>query len=765
VNTTTIGRRRLLRAGPFDLLRRAATLAIIAAAIVTRARAACPSFAIHNVPGSTSPVQAATGDFNGDGVTDFVTVGASGTVVFISTGNGNYLRTVLGGGSKAVAVGDVNNDGKLDIVSDGGVFMGHGDGTFTMHSNPYIGSARSITLADITATGHLDLALTGFGNPIVVLGDGSGFWGNNLTLGNISGATSVKVGDLNGDGRPDFVIGTNGGSIAVVFRNSDGTFSAPTTYLPGSLPMYVALADFNGDGKLDIATANYGSNNVAILLNNGSGGFTLHGTFATAAGPDFIDVGDVNNDGKLDLLVPGSNASAVTVLFGDSTGSFTAQTIASQPNAQSAVFADMNADDQLDIVTANFDTNDVSILTDVCKVGCGSYLTPFNQAVGTTPRALGTADFNGDGKADLVVANSGANSFSILTGNGAAGFSSTASVAIASGTGLAALVVKDFNNDGRWDLAFANATSNNVSVFLGVGNGTFTAGGAYAAGSAPSSVTAGDFNGDGKMDLAVANRNSNDVSILLGNGDGTFGAAINYAVGTAPASIVAADFDGDGKIDLAVANQGSNNVSILHGNGDGTFAAAVNVNAGTAPDFIAVSDFNGDNIRDLAVANFSSANVSILTGNGDGTFAAAVNFATGTQPTAIAIGDFDQDGNRDLAVANSGSNNVSVLYGTGTGSFGSAVNVTMGSGAASIVAMDANHHGRVDLVTANPTPNNITVAIDFCPISDLAITKSHTGSFRQGDVGRTFTVFVSNTNGPGIVATAGTVTVPENLPA
>src|SRR5262249_14539320 len=151
----------------------------------------------------------------------------------------------------------------------------------------------------------------------------------------------------------------------------------------------------------------------------------------------------------------------------------------------------------------------------------------------------------------------------------------------------------------------------------------------------PLGIAAGDFNDDGNLDLAVANAGTNNVSILLGVGDGTFGAATNFNVGTAPAALAVGDFNGDGKLDLAVANCGvDNNVSILLGDGNGSFspASTPTVGVGTTPIAIAVGDFNGDGVLDLAVVNSGDNNISILLGNGDGTFAAAGPFSTGAGP-------------------------------------------------------------------------------------------------------------------------------------
>ncbi len=170
------------------------------------------------------------------------------------------------------------------------------------------------------------------------------------------------------------------------------------------------------------------------------------------------------------------------------------------------------------------------------------------------------------------------------------------------------------------DLAVANSGDDNVTILLGDGVGAFTepTGSPFAAGTGPLSVAAGDFDGDGVLDLAVANNGSDNVSVLLGVGDGTFGAAVNFGAGAAPSSVVLADLDRDGKLDLAVANSGDDDVTILFGDGAGAFPATLATifgspfDVGLNPRALAAGDFDGDGRPDLAAANQDSDNVSIL---------------------------------------------------------------------------------------------------------------------------------------------------------
>ena len=171
---------------------------------------------------------------------------------------------------------------------------------------------------------------------------------------------------------------------------------------------------------------------------------------------------------------------------------------------------------------------------------------------------------------------------------------------------------EDFNGDGQADLAVANHYGHTVSILLGNGDGTFQAEIAYSAGTSPISVEAEDFNGDGQADLAVANWASWDVSILLGHGDGGFQAPVSYGAGINPSCVEVEDINKDGHPDLAVANRWSWDVTVLLGNGDGTFIAVGNYGTGDAPYSLDAEDFNGDGHPDLAVANSGLFEVSIL---------------------------------------------------------------------------------------------------------------------------------------------------------
>jgi len=362
----------------------------------------------------------------------------------------------------------------------------------------------------------------------------------------------VAVGDFKGDGIADLAIvnqcgngpppcDSNTGTVSVLLGDGMGHFSAAPGMPPtvGVVPYGIAVGDFNGDGSLDLAVVNECGNDpmcesdgtVSVLLGDGMGNFSaaLGMPPTTGAAPSGIAVADFNSDGVADLAVTNEGDNTVSVFLGDGMGNFSAA-------------------------------------------------RGMPPTVGAEPFAVAVADFNGDGIADLVVTNYGDGTVSVLLGNGDGTFSAAPGMPPAVGVQPYGVAVADFNGDGFADLAVANGGSNTVSVLLGNGNGTFQAQRTYTVGAQPIEIAVADFNGDGKTDLGVTNENDSTVIVLLGDGTGNFSPAPGppYTVGVDPFGIAAADFNGDGVPDLASANQSANNTSILLG-GTVTSAQILNI--------------------------------------------------------------------------------------------------------------------------------------------------------------------------------------------
>ena len=340
-----------------------------------------------------------------------------------------------------------------------------------------------------------------------------------------------------------------------------------------------------------------------------------------------------------------------------------------------------------------------------CLANAGAIFgAPTFVEAGTGSSTIAAADFNGDGKTDLVVADDGI--ASVLLGNGDGTFQTPqdfpAATTPLSNGGF--LTVGDINGDSIPDLIVSDTSGYAVDVLLGNGDGTFQAPKSTSTAAWPYWPVVADMDGDGMADLVVVNNGANTVGVLHGSGDGTFWTEENFAVGSFPYMASVGDFNGDGKPDVAVVNHSSNNVSVLMGTGAGSLQAQTTYAVGSAPVFVAAADLNGDGKLDLVTANLSSGTVSVLPGNGDGTFQAQKTYAAGNQPDSVAIADVNGDGKLDLVVSDSnwnGSGQVSVLLGNGDGTFGSPQILTGGVEPSYVTVADLNSDGKPDIAISN----------------------------------------------------------------
>ncbi len=349
------------------------------------------------------------------------------------------------------------------------------------------------------------------------------------------------------------------------------TPAAGAPFASGSDPRSVAIGDLNADGKPDLTTANFGSNNVTVLLGNGSGGFTPApgSPLASGSNPRSVAIGDLNADGKPDLTTANFGSNNVTVLLGNGSGGFTpapGSPFASGSNPRSVAIGDLNADGKPDLTTANESSANVTVLL---GDGSGGFTpapgSPF--ASGAVPGSVAIGDLNADGKPDLTTANTFANKVAVLLGDGSGGFTPAPGSPFATGDGPTSVAIGDLNGDGKPDLTTSNRSSDDVTVLLGDGSGGFTPapGSPFATGDSPFTVAVGDLNTDGKPDLATSNLLSDDVTVLLGDGSGGFTAATGspFPTGGSPFTVAVGDLNADRKPDLATSNSSSNNLGVL----------------------------------------------------------------------------------------------------------------------------------------------------------------------------------------------------------
>jgi hypothetical protein len=399
---------------------------------------------------------------------------------------------------------------------------------------------ESVAIGDFNGDGHMDLVVANANsNTVTVLpgkGDGS-FQPATLCYAASPSPQAVAVGDFNGDGRLDLAVagsdyGGRPGLVSILIGNGDGTFQPAHNYGVGFNPAALVVGDFNGDGHLDLAIIDTGTVNtpgsVIILLGNGDGSFQIGQSYGFGFSPTGLAIGDFDGDGHPDLAVIGSPnpQGMVTVVLGNGDGTFQAgrNYAVAQRQATSVAVADFNGDGHLDLVVASRGLQpDLGSLSVLLGNGDGTFQPASNTDAGLGPRFVALGDFNGDGKVDIVTANT---SYLIDPRHG-----------------------------------FSQILESDVRVFLGNGDGTFRVSQVYDAGPGPTAVAVGDFNGDGIPDLIVINGGVPDpgglgqsVALLLGNGDGTFQKPQRYGAGGSPLWVAVGDFNGDGYPDLAVAD-------------------------------------------------------------------------------------------------------------------------------------------------------------------------------------------------------------------
>jgi FG-GAP-like repeat/FG-GAP repeat len=483
------------------------------------------------------------------------------------------------------------------------------------------------------------------------------------------------------------------------------SFNTPRDFAVGASPISIVVADFNGDGKLDIATANQRGGNVSILLGKGDGQFADAKT--ASLGKSFYSTamasGDFNGDGKPDLVVVDVNGG-VQVLEGRGDGTFQKRfdTLLQDENRSMALaVADFNNDGILDLAITLPRTDQIAMLF---GIGNGTFHAPTFLMVGATPVGLVAGDFNGDGNIDLAEANQGSNLIGILLGNGNGTFTVPTKYSTG-GTLTPTLTVSDFNNDGKPDIGVVNYlfASVTLAVLLGNGDGTFQPAQLSTTIflNGRTTLVVGDFNQDGILDVVLPGGvEQNDQfpvvgSLFLGVGDGTFQFPVSVPISLGAYALGAGDFNGDGTLDLAAALDG-NVVQVRLNLGAATFRTPPILLPRRSTSINACMDFNGDGKPDILSTTYSPTGITVSLANGDGTFQSP-KFSPSVGAAAIVVADFNNDGTLDVATGDGGA--ISILLGNGDGTFQKPINEYDSVGAYSIAAGDFNRDGNLDLVT------------------------------------------------------------------
>ena len=346
-------------------------------------------------------------------------LGAAGPAAWgQSFGLVSTYSTGASGNFASMALGDINGDGRLDAVTSNSsahnvvVLQGQTGGGLLVSGIYATGtgsSPRGVVLGDVNGDGRLDVITANYGTSSVgiLLGQTGGGLAaaGTYSVGLGSGPKGVVTGDVNGDGRLDIITANaDADNIGVLLGQVGGGFATVNEYTTGtgSSPRGVVLGDVNGDGRLDVITANYGTSSVGVLLGQTGGGLAAVSAYATSE-PLRVAVGDVNGDGRRDIITTNFNTSTVGVLLGQMNGGFapvSTYTTGSSSNPQGLVLGDVTGDGRLDIITANYGANAVGVLPSQMSGGFAT-VSAYPIPLPAFPTDVALGDVNGDGRPDI----------------------------------------------------------------------------------------------------------------------------------------------------------------------------------------------------------------------------------------------------------------------------------------------------------------------------------------------------------------------------
>ncbi len=660
------------------------------------------------------------------------------------------------------------------------VFINKGDGSFEDAVNYNVGGrVRAVTAGDFYGDTLLDLAVLLYteDSVIILINDGDSLRLDTLKFAVESDPRMLVAADLNGDGDTLLDLATvsyDSGTVSVLLNIYDSTFAEAVHYPADDNP--IDLCAFRLDTNLspDIAVANEGADDVSLLLNDGTGVFTLDTTinmgtgntpraistgdfdndndddlavaFAdrvmilynhyndsgvvipriqddTLAGVRDIATADVDNDNDVDIITVGDDG-AVTVLYNlidaADTSFGNATTYGNNfpgNNVYSVCAADFNADNNIDLATGNFLTDNISILF---NYGGGVFPAPKSYKTDYCAFAVAGGELDAANGADLIVSNWSGKDISLFTNNGDSTFEHIIDLPLKDNLGY--ICLGDFDLINGLDLAVTNYNNDSVTVSLHTNNSTpanlFGPYANYYAGPGPYEIQTADVNADTALDLVVGDYDSTTVAVIIGNRDGTFADAVFYEAGSWPGHVKCYDFDSDDDIDIITTNYYSDSVGILLNDGNGVFAPPLMFYAGDGPSTAFPADLDNDGDCDLVVTDYDSDSISILTNNGFGSLSISSQFSAGMTPTYVNAIDFDLDGDSDLVVSNLNSHDISVFE-NNAGTFTFNANYNVGRGPRMVLPLDIDGDIDQDLVVCSCIDGMITVILNRTTLPPL----------------------------------------------
>ncbi len=535
----------------------------------------------------------------------------------------------------------------------------------------------------------------------------------------------LATADFNGDGRPDIAATCEAQNVvSVTLSRSNGTFAPATAYAVQRGPQALVAADLNADGRPDLVVGNQADRSLSVLLNTGNGTFAPVTALGTGllASPTHLLAGDFTSDGITDIVVGSTLNGSVQVFVGNNTGTLTALPTMGGLSFLGIASADYDRNGQPDLLLSQPGTPLGSIRT---LYGLGNGTFTFGTASPMPAAAYGTellaADFNRDNRTDLAQLDPYQNEVLVFMSSPAG---LAPGVRFRVGSTPTALRAADLDGDNRLELVVANEVSNNVTVLPGLATGYFGTARHYLTSGGPKDVAVADFTGDGRLDLLSADAAStgpHNMTLMPNRGNGLFRNPSSANLSHFGSRVTLADLNGDGLLDAAVAGEapgGGGDMSVLLGLGDGHFGPArAWGTSGLGPGWIVARDITGDNRPEILVTHYSNSTFTIYTNDGQGGFPTRNTQwipRTGNGIGGVTTADFNGDGRYDVAVAGSEStyNNFGVdLFLNNNGQLGVATFLPTGSFPYSIEAADVDRDGRPDLVMTFPLYNTSTVGV------------------------------------------------------
>ena len=686
-----------------------------------------------STPTSSYPQCVKVGDLDGDGKTDIAVsnndISAIGTIsLFRNTGSGSTvsfaprydLTTGPSWNPFNLALNDIDGDGKPEVVtrhqfnSNISVFRNSStSGSLTFQPKvdfSCFDASRSLAVGDLDNDGKPDIAAGSYsslnysfftntiGAPTI-----SSFSpldacsGSTITINgtNFNGTTSVAFGGVQA---ASFTIVSDNVITAIIGSGASGSVSVTSpagteiktgfTYTGQCIIPPVITSFTPVTGIVGTAVTITGQNFSPVMENN----IVYFGAVKA------IVTNATNN--TINAIVPaGTSNSSITV----TTNSLTAYSanhfslsfngggicddftdtsfetkidFAVGADPYHSIVTDADNDGKPDVITANYSSNNISLLKNNSTPGTVAFLGQTGNVTGDQPIAIAYGDLDGDGKQDIAVTNSNSSHISVYINTSSVGNISYGSkVDFQTGTNPRGISIRDIDLDGKPDIIVTNFSSNSISVLrntsLGSGVITFAAQQIYSTGMGPLGVFVSDIDGDNKPDIAVTNVQSDNVSIFknigLNPGNLTLAAKQDFSTGSQPVSVFINDLNNDNKPDMAISNSASTSVSVIinaSAPGTITFNSRTDYTSGLGPFGISIADLNGDHKPDICTANVFDATISVLRNtstNGSSSFAQKVDYSTGASPRNILIADIDADGRPDIISNNSSDNSISIL--------------------------------------------------------------------------------------------------------